>query len=285
MYLHPETMEDFDFWFYDEDYLFNRSKDELLAMCLHSDFPGTKKWEANNPIWDCNIAGKLSPKEAWKSKKHLKKAIDNLFRITKYSIANDKYQEFVSKVEADFIIDENCLDQVLKRFTIAKIAPKVTALMPSAFLRILEESGKDIKNGIYCPMAGFGGIIEGAKKWYKNRGIDFKDKIEAYDINPNFCEYYGWKQRDVLAQIVETNKTVFVCPPFGLKTERWLGTPLDREDEYKTNYFEFEDWCKLIRKHIIAPDYIFVGPEMKERGKNPCGLFAKKLGIQYYPEF
>lgn len=75
---------------------------------------------------------------------------------------------------------------IVNRFTIAKICPKVTALMPSKFLQIIEDSGIDISCGVYCPMAGFGGIIEGAKRWFKEHSIDSTDKIEAYDINPNF---------------------------------------------------------------------------------------------------
>lgn len=284
MFLHEETMEDFDTWFYDEDLLFNRSKQELLALCLHSEFPGTDKWPANHPIWNCNIAGKLSPKEAWKKQEYLQKAIDNLFRITKYSIENDKYQEFVSRIEAAFLLDEYCLEEILKRFTIAKIAPKVTALAPSSFLKLLDQSGIDISCGIYCPMAGFGGIIEGAKRWFKERKLNYTNKIEAYDINPNFCQYFGWIQRDVLAQKIKTDKIVFVCPPFGLKTEQWEGTPKERNDQFKTNYLEFHDWCKLIKEYVQAPNYIFIGPELKSKNKK-CGLFSKTLGIQYYPEY
>lgn len=284
MFLHEETMEDFDVWFYDDDLLFNRSKQELLALCLHSEFPGSSKWKADNPIWSCNIAGKLSPKEAWKKEEYLQKAIDNLFRITKYCIENDKYQDFVSRIEAAFLLDESCLDEILKRFTIAKIAPKVTALAPSSFLKLLNQSGIDISCGIYCPMAGFGGIIEGAKRWFKENKLDSINKIEAYDINPNFCQYFGWIQRDVLAQKIKTDKIVFVCPPFGLKTEQWEGTPKERNDQFKTNYLEFHDWCKLIKEYVEAPNYIFIGPELKSKNKK-CGLFSKSIGIQYYPEY
>lgn len=284
MFLHEETMENFDVWFYDDDLLFNRSKQELLALCLHSEFPGSSKWKADNPIWSCNIAGKLSPKEAWKKEEYLQKAIDNLFRITKYCIENDKYQDFVSRIEAAFLLDESCLDEILKRFTIAKIAPKVTALAPSSFLKLLNQSGIDISCGIYCPMAGFGGIIEGAKRWFKENKLDSINKIEAYDINPNFCQYFGWIQRDVLAQKIKTDKIVFVCPPFGLKTEQWEGTPKERNDQFKTNYLEFHDWCKLIKEYVEAPNYIFIGPELKSKNKK-CGLFSKSIGIQYYPEY
>lgn len=264
--------------------LFARTKGEILRICLTSPFPGSTKWEPNNPIWDCNVAGKPSPKQAWQDIECLKKAIVNLFKVTHYSIREHKYFEFIKRIQDSFDTEEGIVREILARFTIAKIAPKVTALPPHAFLSILKQSGYDISTGIYCPMAGFGGIIRGAERWFKEHYLDSTGKIEAYDINPNFCQYYGWTQRDVLAQVIHTDKTVFVCPPFGLQTERWEGTPLERNDDYKTNYFEFEDWCKLIRQHVIAPQYIFVGPETKDKNKNPCGLFAKRLGIQWYPD-
>lgn len=253
--------------------IFGISKYCLLKFCVLSGFPGTKKWPADHPIWDCNVAGKLSPKEAWNKPDYLIKAIDNLYYMLEKGLFD--YSDWVMKVqEALFNMDNKILEVVLYRFTIAKIAPKVTALMPSTFEKILKESGKDISKGIYCPMAGFGGIVEGAKRYYEKNNIIAE--IEAYDINPIFCNYYGWTQRDVLAQHIKTDKIVFVCPPFGPNTERWKGTP-------DNMYYEFKDWVKLIKEYIDAPDYIFVGPEVNNNN-NKCGLFSKKYGIQYYAE-
>lgn len=270
-----------------QDYLYGIHKEQVIKDCMCSEFPGTSKWSANNPIWDCNIAGKKSPKEAWDDYSLMSKAVDNLYYIMHKSIAEHKYEDFVDRVYDAF---EDAYENgnysklkevVLTRFTVAKIAPKVTALMPSAFERILEESKIDISSGIYCPMAGFGGIIEGAKRYYKKHKINAE--IEAYDINSNFCNYYGWKQRDVLAQKIKTDKIVFVCPPFGQNTERWKGTPEEM-------YYDFHTWCKLIKEQIDAPNYIFVGPEITTESKyksgiKPSGLFRKKYGIQYYPEY
>ena len=256
--------------------LFGLTNEYIINKCLNSKFPGTDKWPADHPIWDCHIYKKLTPKEAWKDKDCIIKAVANLFYITNKSINESKYPEFVKRIEKVF--KENSiglLKEVLNRFTIAKIAPKVTALMPSAFERILKESGIDISSGLYCPMAGFGGIIRGAKEYYKRNNINAD--IEAYDINPILCKYYGWTVKDVLAQKIKTDKVVFVCPPFGPKTERWKGTPNDM-------YYEFEEWVQLIKQHVDAPNYIFVGPE-KNANTNRCGLFSKKYGIQFYPEY
>ena len=266
----------------EKEYLFGLSKMDILQKCLISPFPGTEKWPANNPIWDCNLANNISPKEAWNSEEYLLKAINNLFYIVNKSINENKYENFIRRIQRAFYKNDiDLLREILNRFTIAKIAPKVTALMPSAFERILEESKIDISNGIYCPMAGFGGIIEGAKKVLKNKyNIDNPEKlIEAFDINPYFCKYYGWIQKDLLSDYVKTNKIVFVCPPFGEKTERWKGTP-------DNMYYSFEEWVSLIKEHIKAPNYIFVGPEIGNLKPNiKCGLFSKKYGIQWYPEY
>ena len=73
-------------------------------------------------------------------------------------------------------------------------------------LKIIEESGIDLTQGVYCPMAGFGGIVEGTKEWFKKNNKNIN--IEAYDINKNFCDWYGWEQRDVLAQHIITEEDV-----------------------------------------------------------------------------
>ena len=273
----------------ENEYLFSLSKMDILQECLVTPFPGTEKWPADHPIWDCYVAGCMSPKEAWNNEEMLLKAINNLFYITIKSINENKYEDFVSRIQAAFYSNDiRLMREVLGRFTIAKIAPKVTALMPSAFERILEETNIDISSGIYCPMAGFGGIVEGAKRYYKKHSIEAD--VEAYDINPSFCKYYGWVQKDLLVENTKTDKVVFVCPPFGTNTERWPDTPMERNDEYKTNYLDFHDWCKVIKEKITAPNYIFVGPELgnKRREQNPnitSGLFSKKYGIQWYPEY
>lgn len=279
------------------DCLFGIHKEQVISDCYGTDFPGTLKWEPNNPIWDCSCAGKESPKNGWNNITCIRKAVDNLYWITQKSINTNKYEDFVERIYVALkeAYGENCdyeklklRREILLRFTVAKICPKVTALMPSVGERIIKESAIDVSKGLYCPMAGFGGLIVGAKNYYKKNNI--VADIEAYDINPNFCNYYGWIQRDVLAQVITTEKVVLACPPFGTITERWEGTPMERNDAYKTNYFEFHEWCTLLKKHIIAPNYIFVGPEIKKEskyksGKTPNGLFRKKYGVQYYPEY
>lgn len=286
-YISENCLNISDEWRNDE--IFGITKGQCLDLCLTTPFPGTLKWPADNPIWDCNVAKSISPKEGYSRVEYLVKAIDNLYWILNKNINENKHIDFVNSQKQKMLTGGiELVRMILNRFTVAKICPKVTALMPSKFLEIINQSAIDISCGIYCPMAGFGGIIEGAKRWFKQKGIDYENKIEAYDINPILCKYYGWTQRDVLAQKIKTDKIVFVCPPFGLKTERWFGTPEDRDDEFKTNYLDFHDWCKLIREYINAPNYIFVGPEESGIRKNEnikSGLFTKQFGIRWYPEY
>lgn len=264
---------------YHTDTLFGWSKAKLLEFCKNNPLPGTNKWPADHPIWDCYVAGYKSPREAWYTDSLLKKAIDNLYWITNKSILTDKYPEFVKRIREAFECEGiELLQEVQLRFTVGKIAQKVTALQDHYFTDFINESGVDISRGVYIPCCGFGGIYRGAEKWFKDRNLT--PNIEAYDINPNFCKYYGWGQRDALAQIIHTDKVVVACPPFGPKTERWEGTPEDM-------YYTFEEWCELLMKHIVATNYIFIGPELGKSKKknNNCGLFGKTKGIQWYPEY
>ena len=269
------SIEQFLNWY--NNYLWNYNKKQILNICLKSQFPGTEKYEINHPIWDCNVVNKLSPKEAWKNKKLLKKAVDNLFYIVNKSINKNKDLQLIKRVY-NALKQNNYLlicREILKRFTIVKIAPKVTSFQPSIFEKIIKESNIDISKGIYVPMAGFGGIIEGAKKYYQKYKINAE--IEAYDINKNFCNYFGWKQRDILKQKIITDKIVIACPPFN-NIEQWKGTP-------DNMYYDFHTWCKLIKEYIKASNYILIGPEIINSKHNKAGLFKKKYGIQLYKEY
>lgn len=255
---------------FDKDF----SVDGIVETCLNSAFPGTNKWPANHPIWDCFIPGYKTPKDAWHDKTLIIRAVINMLKYVKKYLIEGTEQAFCARC-LKALVNNNYFSDILKRFTIAKIAPKVTALDENDLLKIINEAGLNMNNGIYCPMAGFGGIVRAAERWSKDHNLPIN--IEAYDINENFCKWYGWKQRDVLAQVIHTDKTVVVCPPFGKKYEHWKGTPDEMSD------IEFLDWVKLIKEHVIAPNYIFIGPEL-DGGKNKCGLFKRKLGISLYKE-
>ena len=274
----------------DKKELFGYNKEDILHICLSSIFPGDSKWEPTNPIWDCYLPGNKSPREAWNDKEYLMKAINNMFWILHKCINENKDLKLIENhckaFELSQLYNNHTLlcKLVLRRFTIAKIAPKVTAIQPSTVYKIILESNIDISNGVYCPMAGFGGIIEGVKRWFKERSLSYEDKIESYDINPIFVKYFNYDGvRDMLHEVIKTDKTVICCPPFGKSYEHWKGTPDSMSD------ISFLKWYKYIKEYIKSPNYIIIGPELNinskhkdNTGKEYNALFKRKNGVQLW---
>ena len=283
------------------------TEEQLVEWCLKNSFPGNSKWTANHPIWKCFVPGQPSPYDAWYNENCIRKAVKNMFKTIDRCIIENKEDSFVKRhlnalnsciVENDKIVssDKRLLELVLARFTVIKIASKVTAISPSDCMKIFDESGIDLSkyDGIYVPMSGFGGIVEGYKRWIKkNDSINCYDKIsniEAYDINKSFCDWYGWEQRDMLESIVETDKVCIVCPPFGKNYEHWVDSS---ENGISQNVIDdmaditFIEWYDLIKKHVKAPAYIIIGPELSSNGRDvsKCGnLFKKRVGIQLWTD-
>lgn len=264
--------------------IYNLSKQNIFDFCRKHEFPGQAKYPANHPIWHSTVGiNNKSPIDAWYDDIYLNRAIDNFFYIYWWCIDHNKYLSFVKSIDTaiEKINTEpiRLLQLIQHRFTVAKIAPRVTALRDKTMLNIIKESGIDLHDygGVYIPMAGFGGIVKAIQKYDPNI------EIEAYDINTDFCNYYGWIQRDVLAQHIETDKIVIACPPFGATYENW-GQKSDYEPD---SMFSFTEWCEEIIKHIKAPNYILIGPSEvnSEKKGNQNGLFAKSVGIRWYPEY
>jgi hypothetical protein len=220
---------------------------------------------------------------------YLKKASDNKGNTSTFYYSQKRLISIISS-------DNRLLELVLSRFTIAKIASKVTAISPTDCMKIFDESGIDLTkyNGIYAPMAGFGGIIDGYVKWMEKNDQIAKNEVisgvEAYDINKSFCDWYGWEQRDMLESIIETDKVCVVCPPFGKNYEHWVD---DSEKGLSQNIIDdmaditFIEWYDLIKKHVKAPAYIIIGPELSSNGRdtNKCSnLFKKRVGIQLWTD-
>ena len=261
--------------------------EKIVDYCLTQDLPGNGKWPSNHPIWDCNVGNKVSPRFAWSDRNYLEKAVKNIFYMLpkdeKFRIRHIKELLNCQMLDNRIVYaSQKLLQMIQDRFTIAKIAPKVTAISEYSVKKIIDESGIDISNGVYLPMAGFGGIYRAVKSY---GDID----VETYDINEKFCHWYGWKQRDMLAQKVVTDKVCICCPPFGKKYEHWDGTPDEMSD------IDFKEWYKLIKKYVIAPEYIIIGPEIDKTGtgsnkgvdkdgKKQSGLFTKTVGIMRWTD-
>ena len=265
----------------------NYITEKIVDYCLTQELPGNGKWPANHPIWDCNVGSKVSPRFAWSDRNYLEKAVKNIFYMLpkdeKFKIRHIKELLNCQMLDNRIVYaSQKLLQMIQDRFTIAKIAPKVTAISEYSVKKIIDESGIDISNGVYLPMAGFGGIYMAVKSY---GDID----VETYDINEKFCHWYGWKQRDMLAQKVVTDKVCICCPPFGKKYEHWDGTPDEMSD------IDFKEWYKLIKKYVIAPEYIIIGPEIDKTGtgsnkgvdkdgKKQSGLFTKTVGIMRWTD-
>ena len=282
------------------------TENQLVKWCLKNPFMGNNKWDANHPIWKCYVPGQPSPYDAWNDEKCIRKAIKNMLKTIDRCIAENKEDGFVKRhlgalnscvIENGEIVksDKLLLELVLARFTIAKIASKVTAISPTDCLKIFDESNIDLVkyDGIYVPMAGFGGIVEGYKRWLKKNDSNYVEKIsniEAYDINKSFCAWYGWTQRDMLESIVETDKVCVVCPPFGKNYEHWVDNSEDGVSQDVIDNMAditFIEWYELIKKHVKAPAYIIIGPELSSNGRDikKCGnLFKKRVGIQLWTD-
>lgn len=265
----------------------NYLTEKIVDYCLTQNLPGNGKWPANHPIWDCYVGKNISPRDAWSNRNYLEKAVKNIFYMLpkdeKFRIRHIKELLNCQMLDNRIVYTSQKLLQMIQdRFTIAKIAPKVTAISEYSVKKIIDESGIDISNGVYLPMAGFGGIYRAVKSY---GDID----VETYDINEKFCHWYGWKQRDMLVQKVVTDKVCICCPPFGKKYEHWDGTPDEMSD------IDFKEWYKLIKQYVIAPEYIIIGPEIDKTGtgsnkgvdkdgKKQSGLFTKTVGIMRWTD-
>lgn len=271
-----------------EDYL----TEKIVDYCMTQDLPGNGKWPANHPIWDCYVGKNISPRDAWHRRDYLTKAVKNIFymlpREEDFRIKHIDELLKCEMVDGKIINStEKFLQQIQDRFTIAKIAPKVTAISGYSVKRIIYESGINITQGVYVPMSGFGGIIDGVKLWGKEQNKEVE--CECYDINQRLCNWYGWKRRDMLAQKVVTDKVCICCPPFGKKYEHWDGTSNEMSD------IDFKEWYHLIKEYVIAPEYIIIGPEIDKtgtgsnkgvdrNGKKQTGLFVKTVGIMRWTD-
>lgn len=269
-------------------------KELLIDWCLKNKFPGNTKWCAEHPIWDCYVGNRMSPKEAWSDRNHIKKAIDNILWMLDRNTDekfNRTYRKELStiKIKNNEIVysSDKLLQLVLYRFTVAKIAPKVTAISGTEVNKIIEQSGIDISNGVYVPMAGFGGIRDGVDIWSNNHNKTVD--VECYDINDDLCSWYGWTHKDILSDKIKTDKVCICCPPFGKNNEHWKGTPREMSEK------SFVEWYELIKEQIDAPYYIIIGPEIDttgtgsnkgfdKSGNKMSSLFSKTSGVMMWTD-
>lgn len=285
----------------DNSVVFGYTQQDILDICKNEPFPGSSTYPPDSPIWTGYSGNCKTPFEAWKDEVCLVKAVRNwtymiIFNeIMLHFNPDNRTQEKLDSLytaynnrwgKALLEHDNNMIAQyVLNRFTVAKIAPRVTALSANKVMKIMDEAveaGLSFEKGIYSAMSGFNGIPTGAREWLKKHNINAE--VETYDVNPRFCKYYGYIQRDVTAQIVKTDKVVVCCPPYGPNDEKWSDTP-DTNAAGLSTYMGFHQWCATISRFVQSTaGYVFIGPT--KESKNSCGLFSKKASNDnFYPEY
>lgn len=94
----------------------------------------------------------------------------------------------------------------------------------------------------------------------------------------------------MLKYVIETDKVCIVCPPFSKNYEHWVDSSTDGISQDIIDYMAditFIEWYELIKKHVKAPAYIIIGPELSSNGRNInkcCNLFKKRVGIQLWTD-
>jgi hypothetical protein len=143
------------------------------------------------------------------------------------------------------------------RFTIAKIAPRVTAGSKNEAKKHIIQACKmwGIPKKIINPCAGFGGWARACE--------DLKIPFEGFDVNPDLINFFDWKYQDLLTMnTITTDSWIWTSPPVFDK-ETW-GQPIELQSQ--------EWWYNLIQQRIKAPHYIFVNGTNDPSG----GLFGNK---------
>lgn len=195
-------------------------------------------------IFEASKKNKLSPLQAWQDKDLIKKSALNRLK-------------YVGR----------CLPQdILKGFSIAQIAPKVSVFRPTLAKNLIEKYLGNV-DLIIDPFSGFSGRMLGAFNSNKKYiGFDINEKhikesneIVAYKSIQDFCKV---EVQDLTtfegADWQNQNTALFTCPPYKDK-EHW------NEKEVEKSCDEWIDLC--LQKHKGCKRYLFVVDET-EKYKN-----------------
>jgi hypothetical protein len=202
---------------------------------------------------NCWVGGRKSPYEAWHSPSLRLKAEENFAQ--QLGRGGNLLRKVLSgRYKMDKLI--------LERFTIAKIAPRVTAMSRTEAKKWLLASGFDLSKGVYDPCGGFGGRRVACGEL----GVEY----EGYDVNPELIRLVGHSYRDLITMSpIDTDRVVFTSPPWNDK-ECWPGS-----NGSITEVHEKEWWYELIQKKIRAPHYILVNGAENEP-ERASGLFGQR---------
>ena len=188
-------------------------------------------------LFEASKKGKLSPLEAWKDKNLIEKSALNRLKYVHSCTPED----------------------VVKGFSVAQIAPKVSIFKPRIAKELIDKYLKDCSE-IFDPFSGFSGRLLGATNCGKNYyGQDINEKhvtesneIIAYKHLEN-CKVV---QQDILTDSEKTYECLFTCPPYGGK-EHWN----ENNDEIEKSC---DDWIKICLQKYKCKKYLFVVDETFE---------------------
>jgi hypothetical protein len=201
----------------------------------------------------CWVGRKSSPFDAWNNKELRFLAEENF--ASQLGFGGNLLKKVLNS-------KKSIGELILERFTIAKIAPRVTVMSKNEAIKWLTTSGLDLSQGVYDPCGGFGGRKEACNEL----GIEY----EGYDVNPELIRLVGHSYQDLISMDpIVTNKIVFTSPPWNDK-ECWLGS-----NGSITEIHEKEWWYTLIQQKIKAPHYIFVNGAINDNKRNN-GLFGQR---------
>jgi len=192
-------------------------------------------------VFEASKKNKLSPLQAWQDKDLIKKSALNRLK-------------YVGRCEPQ---------DILKGFSIAQIAPKVSVFRSTLAKNLIEKYLGNV-DLIIDPFSGFSGRMLGAfNSGKKYIGFDVNEKhvkesneIIAYKSIQGFCkvevqDLTTFEKTDWQNQ----NAALFTCPPYEDK-EHW------NEDEIEKSCDEWIDLC--LKKHKGCKRYLFVVDETEK---------------------
>lgn len=184
-----------------------------------------------------NKKGKLSPFKAWQDKRLVEKSARNRLKY----VGNCKPKSIV------------------KGFSVAQIAPRVSVFKPSTAERLIKTYLNDFSE-IFDPFSGFSGRMLGAvrcNKVYIGQDIN-EDHIQESNEIIKYKELKNCSVRvqDILTDVVQTHECLFSCPPYGAK-EHWNK---DNDEVEKT----CDEWIDICLSKYNCKRYLFVVDETEK---------------------
>ena len=182
-------------------------------------------------IYYASKNGKISPYNAWQRKDLIKKSALNRLHYVGSCTAQD----------------------VLRGFTVAKIAPKISVFKSTLAERLIQKYLNEYSE-IFDPFSGFSGRLIGAQncnKKYIGQDINEMHVSESNEIiaYKNYTKAVVTLQ-DILTDTPHDYECLFTCPPYGGK-EHWNW---DNDEVEKT----CDEWIDICLEKYKCKKYLFV---------------------------